>query len=82
MVFLITDIDESQAVCGYAPRVVESTICPSFGTEGPEKAARRIEQLDAVVVAVWHDELANPIHRDSRRAVEFPFVAAVRSKLE
>lgn len=46
VVFLVTDVDEAQGVCGYAPRVVETTVRGSLAAEGSQESSRGIEHLE------------------------------------
>lgn len=45
MVFLVTDVYESQRVCGDSPRVVELAVARALAAECPEEPPLRIEHL-------------------------------------
>lgn len=61
MILLVADVYKTKGVCGYSPRIVESTVSGSLWAKGAQEAPGRVQHLDAVIVAIGNYKLPDAI---------------------
>ena len=71
MIFLVTNINQSQAVSGNTPGITELAIYGALTAKRSNKMASSIENLNSVVVTIGNDILANFVNGDTGQAVKF-----------
>lgn len=80
MIFLVTHIDKAKGIGGHAPWIIEFAIGRALRTEGAQESTRRIEHLNAMIVSVGDNVLANTIHGHTGQTIEFAFTTSVLSE--
>ena len=82
MILLVTDIDQTQGICGDAPGVAKLSIDGTLASKRPDKMSTSIENLNPMVVSVSNDVLANLVHCHTSQTVKFAFSIAITAKAE
>merc|ERR1719233_1569790 len=82
MIFLVTNIDESQRIRADSPRIVELSIRGSLASKSSEEVTAGVENLNPVIISVSYDELTNSVDRDSGKTVEFSLPVSISSEPE
>lgn len=80
MILFIANVDETEGVGGDAPRVTELAVSGSLGPEDPQKATRRIKDLDAMIVTISNDVLTDTIDGYARQTIEFTLTLTVSTE--
>lgn len=81
MIFFVTNINESQCVCGHAPRIVELAVGRSLRAKWSQKSARWIQYLDTMIVSIRNYILADTVNSYTGQTIEFSVAVAILTEL-